>query len=54
VQSCILILVTAALIRGFEMTLWETDESDVSFVRDYQIAMPRFESKGVRVMARIL
>jgi len=49
-----LYLVTAALVRGFNMELWETDESDVAFVHDYQVAMPKFESKGVRVTARIL
>ncbi|TVY90100.1 Cytochrome P450 monooxygenase [Lachnellula willkommii] len=41
-----LYLVTAALIRGFEMELWETDESEVAFVHDYQVAMPEFGSKG--------
>ena len=49
-----LYLVTAALVRSFDMTLWETDESDVAFVHDYQVAMPRFDSKGVRVMAKAL
>ncbi|TVY33645.1 Cytochrome P450 monooxygenase [Lachnellula subtilissima] len=49
-----LYLVTAALVRVFEMELWETDESDVAFIHDYQVAMPKFESKGVRVTARIL
>ncbi|TVY45338.1 Cytochrome P450 monooxygenase [Lachnellula occidentalis] len=49
-----LYLVTAALVRGFEMELWETDGSDVAFVHDYQVAMPRVESKGVRVTARVL
>jgi cytochrome P450 len=49
-----LYLVVAALVKGFEMTLWETDESDVTFVHDYQIAMPKLDSKGVRIMARAL
>ncbi|TVY84521.1 Cytochrome P450 monooxygenase sdnE [Lachnellula suecica] len=49
-----LYLVTAALVRGFEMELWETGEGDVAFVHDYQVAMPRVGSKGVRVMAREL
>jgi cytochrome P450 len=49
-----LYLVTAALVRTFDMTLWQTDESDVAFVHDYQVAMPKLDSKGVRVMARAL
>src|SRR6202012_3389816 len=49
-----LYLATAALVRSFDMTLWETDESDVAFVHDYQISMPNFSSKGVRIMAKKL
>lgn len=49
-----LYLVTAALVRGFDMTLWETDESDVEFVHDYQVSMPNFNSKGVRIMAKTI
>jgi len=47
-----LYLVTAALVRGFEMELWETGVEEVAFVRDYQVAMPAVGSQGVRVMAR--
>jgi len=36
------------------MTLWETDESDVAFVHDYQVAMAKLDSKGVRIKARAL
>lgn len=43
-----LCLVIAALVRPFEMTLYETDARDVSFEHDYQIAMPKMGSKGVR------
>lgn len=43
-------LVTVALVRSFDMTLFETDESDVSFQHDFQVAMPRLDSKGVRVL----
>ncbi|KAL3481678.1 cytochrome P450 [Aspergillus californicus] len=46
-------LVVAALIRGFDMTLYETDASDVAFTHDYHIAMPKMDSKGVRVMVRV-
>lgn len=49
-----LYLVTAALVKSFEMTLWQTDESDVAFVHDYQVAMPKLDSKGVRIMAKAL
>ena len=49
-----LYLVIAALVKSFEMTLWQTDESDVAFIHDYQVAMPKLDSKGVRIMARSL
>ncbi|KAJ8067282.1 hypothetical protein OCU04_004641 [Sclerotinia nivalis] len=47
-----LYLVTAALVKRFDMNLFETDDSDVAFVYDYQVAMPKMDSKGVRVMAK--
>ena len=47
-----LYLVTAALVRSFDMSLFETDERDVAFEHDYQIAMPKMDSKGVRVVAK--
>lgn len=46
-----LFLVTAALVKGFQMSLWQTDENDVKFMHDYQVAMPKLDSKGVRIMA---
>lgn len=46
-----LYLVTAALVRTFEMELWHTDANDVAFLHDYQVAMPKLDSKGVRAMA---
>lgn len=49
-----LYLVTAALVKSFDMTLWQTDESDVAFEHDYQVAMPKLDSKGVRVIAKSL
>ncbi|GAB1200434.1 hypothetical protein APSETT444_009807 [Aspergillus pseudonomiae] len=48
-----LYLVTAALVRMFDMELWETDERDVSFEHDYHVAMPKDGSKGVRVVAKL-
>ncbi|RAQ51113.1 hypothetical protein AFGD_003642 [Aspergillus flavus] len=48
-----LYLVTAALVRKFDLVLWETDERDVSFEHGYHVAMPRDGSTGVRVVARI-
>ncbi|KAJ5671894.1 Cytochrome P450 [Penicillium longicatenatum] len=47
-----LCLVIRALIRSFEMTLYETDATDVSFEHDYQIAMPKMGSKGVRATVK--
>ena len=41
-------LVLAAFAE-FEMSLYETDLSDVAFRHDYQIAHPRLDSLGVRV-----
>lgn len=49
-----LYLMTAALVRRFDMTLWETDESDVKFCHDYQVATPKLGSKGVRVVPTAL
>ncbi|KAL4953185.1 cytochrome P450 [Aspergillus filifer] len=48
-----LYLVIAALVRGFDMTLFETDADDVAFLHDYHVAMPKMGSMGVRVMASI-
>ncbi|CEL07565.1 Putative Cytochrome P450 [Aspergillus calidoustus] len=47
-----LYLVIAALVHGFEMTLFETDADDVAFLHDYHVAMPKMGSKGVRVIAK--
>ena len=46
-----LYLATAALVRRFDMSLFETGPDDVAFLHDYQIAMGNLDSKGVRVMA---
>ncbi|TGO21288.1 hypothetical protein BPAE_0228g00020 [Botrytis paeoniae] len=45
-----LLLATAALVRKFEMKLWNTDESDVAFGHDWQVSHPNLESEGIRVM----
>ncbi|KAJ5629520.1 cytochrome P450 [Penicillium herquei] len=47
-----LCLVVASLVQKFDMTLWETDVSDVAFVHEFVVAMPKFSSKGVQVLAR--
>ncbi|KAI5368201.1 hypothetical protein Slin14017_G032370 [Septoria linicola] len=33
------------------MKLWETTYEDVEFKHDYQIAHPRLNTKGIRVVA---
>ncbi|KAJ6136314.1 Cytochrome P450 [Penicillium capsulatum] len=43
-------LVIAALVRSFDMALTDTDARDVSFEHDYQVAMPRMGSTGVKAM----
>ena len=48
-----LYLVTAALIRRFDMVLYETEAEDVAFLYDYQVAMGKLDSLGVRVMPKI-
>lgn len=38
------------LIRGFEMSLWETGKEDVEIEHDFFNPFPRMESQGVRVV----
>lgn len=45
-------LFIAMLVRRFEMELWETDDSDVAFLHDYQVEMPKLDSKGVRFLVK--
>lgn len=52
--SAELYLMTAALVSRFDMALWETDEKDVGFFHDYQVAMPKSGSNGVRVKTTVL
>ena len=47
-----LYLALAAVVREFDMELYETDVGDVEFRYDYQVAQPRMGSKGVRAMVR--
>ncbi|KAF7929088.1 hypothetical protein EAE99_004832 [Botrytis elliptica] len=49
-----LYLVTAALVTRLDMKLFETDESDVAFIHGYQVAMPKMDSKGLRVTVKNL
>lgn len=46
-----LFLVIAAVAR-YELELFETDESDVEFQHDYQIAYPKLNTKGVRALVK--
>ncbi|KAI0144373.1 cytochrome P450 [Xylariaceae sp. FL1272] len=47
-------LVTAALVRGFDMRLWKTEASDVAFVHDYHVSMPSLRFKGLEAMVTAL
>lgn len=49
-----LCLVIGALAKTFDMTFWQTDESDIEFVHDFHVAMPRLSSKGIWVTAKAL
>lgn len=40
-------LVTVALVQGFDMKLWKTEASDVTFVHDYHVSMPSIKFKGL-------
>ena len=46
-----LFLVIAAVAR-YDIELFETDVSDVEFKHDYQVAYPKLDSKGVRVVVK--
>ncbi|KAI8931386.1 hypothetical protein NX059_011719 [Plenodomus lindquistii] len=45
-------IATAALVRRFDMELFETTRKDVDMVHDLFLPNPDLSSKGVRVMAR--
>ena len=47
-------LVTAALVQGFDMALWNTKASDVAFVHDYHVSMPSMEFKGLEATVNVL
>lgn len=47
-------LVTAALVQGFDMSLWKTEASDVAFVHDYHVSMPSFEFNGLEAIITTL
>lgn len=42
----------AAVVRRFELELWETDLSDVAWRHDFVMAFPKLDSKGVRVRVK--
>lgn len=42
-------LVIAAVAR-YDMKLYQTDETDVKFQHDFQVAFPKRDSKGVRAV----
>lgn len=46
-----LFLIIAAVAR-YDIELFETDVSDVEFKHDYQVAYPKLDSKGVRVVVK--
>lgn len=43
-------LTLAAVLRGYDMALFETAEEDVEFRHDFQVAHPKLDSKGLRVV----
>jgi hypothetical protein len=50
-STCRVYLITAALVRIFNTALLETDDSNVAFVNDFQVTLPKLDSKSVRVAA---
>ncbi|KAJ6036817.1 cytochrome P450 [Penicillium herquei] len=47
-----LCLVVARLVQRFDMTLWRTDATDVAFLHEFVVAMPKLNSKGVQVLVK--
>lgn len=47
-----LFIALATVIRRHEFEIFETDRSDVDFVNDLVRPMPKWGSKGVRVMVK--
>jgi hypothetical protein len=45
--------IAIAAVSKWNMELYETDESDVAFQHDYQIAQPKLDSCGVRAMVKV-
>lgn len=46
------IVLAIKTLVGFDMSLFETDESDIKFRHEYHISHPKPDSKGVRVMVK--
>jgi cytochrome P450 len=42
----------AAVVRSFELELFQTDQSDVEMAHDFVTPMPRSDSKGIRVVIK--
>jgi hypothetical protein len=42
-------LTLATIVRRFDMELYETSIEDVTMVHDFFVAVPKLDSKGVRV-----
>lgn len=42
-------LTLATIVRRFDMELYETSVEDVTMVHDFFVAVPKLDSKGVRV-----
>jgi dihydroneopterin aldolase len=42
-------LTLATIVQSFELELFETSVEDVTMVHDFFVAVPRLDSKGVRV-----
>ncbi|KAI9673869.1 MAG: hypothetical protein M1817_002075 [Caeruleum heppii] len=45
-------LTTATLFRRFDFALFKTDRSDVDLAHDFFVAVPKLDSKGVRVLVK--
>ncbi len=42
-------LTLATIVRRFDMELFETTVEDVTMVHDFFVAVPRLDSKGIRI-----
>jgi cytochrome P450 len=49
---CELFVALAAVLRRFDIGLWDTEERDVRMDRDGMVPAPREGSRGVRVVVK--